>query len=156
MGWVYVACVALLAGGAQAQQAVWHCSKHQQLNMISTSAPLADQDDLFDLSNFSASTIAISLNDLSDIYNGRPVQLGQQSLTGCFMAGDIALNQAAFSSIGLRGSALQLMNRRNAIAQSQLRMVHSESDMLVCIANNYPAVGYLASALVNDEVAPCF
>jgi len=151
-----VACAALLASGAQADQAVWHCSKHQQLNISSADEPLMEQDDLFYLASFSFNTIAITLNDLTDIYNGRRVQLGQQALTGCFMAGDTPLNRAAFNSIGLRWSALQLMSRRSAIAQSPLHLVHSEADMLACIVNNFPAVGYLGSAHENDEVAPCF
>lgn len=151
-----VLCAAVLAASVQASTAVWHCSKHQQLNLSSVDAAPTQDDDLFYLSSFSSSTISISLSDLTDIYNGRRVQLGQQTLTGCFMAGDIPLNRAAFDSIGLRWSALQLMSRRSAIAQSSLQMVRSPEDMLACIAHNYPAVGYLASPHDNDEVAPCF
>jgi len=157
LAWLWLLGVGFWAGAAQANNhAVWHCSKHQAFNLSSADEPTTAPDDLFYLSSFSVDTIAISLNDLTDIYNGRRVQLGQQPLTGCFMAGDTPLNRAAFESIGLRWSSLQLMSRRSAIARGQLFMVHSEGGMLACIANNYPAVGYLSTPHDNDEVGLCF
>lgn len=154
--WVALAVLALSSGALANNKVVWHCSKHQTLNM-GTEAPLLNADDtLFFLSSFSSNTISISLNDLADVYKGRRVVLGQQVLTGCFLAGEQALNQAAFDSIGLRWTTLQLMNRRSSIANSPLFMVNNESDMMACIANNYPAVGYLSQSQDNEQVGPCF
>jgi len=154
-GLVLCTCIALGWASAHAQ-VVWHCSKHQGRASAAPLTSIEQTQDWFHLSGFSSETITVSLNDLSDIYRGRRVQLGSQTLTGCFVTGDNPLNQAAYESIGLRWDTLQLMQRRSAIAPGQLSLVRTESDMLSCIANHYPAVGYLSQVHHNDEVAPCF
>ena len=140
-------------------EAVWHCSKHHSISLapdpIETASPMKE-DDLFYLSSFHSEVISISLADLNDIFHGRRVAIGQMPLTGCFLAGESALNRAAFESIGLRWSSLQLMTRRSSLAPSHLRMVQDEQDMRACIANNFPAVGYMRRIVEDEEVAPCF
>lgn len=148
----------LCAGPALGTETVWHCSKHHSIslgpNPFETAA--APEDELFYLSSFSSQVISISLTDLTDIYSGRQVSLGNLPLTGCFLATDSALNRSAFKSIGLLWTTLQQMSRRSAIAQSSLYLVQNEADMRTCIANNFPAVGYMSSVTEDDEVAPCF
>lgn len=140
-------------------QIVWHCSKNSAPSSeveLNAGSSLAQTDDLFYLSSLMPLTISISLSDLTDVYSGRRVQLGPLHLTGCFISGDKPLNQAAFESIGLRWNALQQMTRRSAITQRQLNMVQNEQAMIACIANNFPAVGYLPRPHEDDGVAPCF
>ena len=155
--WALAYCL-LWAGPALGSETVWHCSKHHSIslgpNPFDTAA--ASEDDLFYLSSFSSQVISISLTDLTDIYSGRNVSLGNLPLTGCFLATDSALNRSAFKSIGLLWTTLQQMSRRSAIAQGTLHLVQNEADMRTCIANNFPAVGYMSSVTEDDEVAPCF
>lgn len=154
-----MAAVALWAGPATATEAVWHCSKHHSISLapdpLDTLATI-EEEDLFYLSSFHSEVISISLADLNDIFHGRSVSMGQLPLTGCFKAGESALNHAAFESIGLRWSSLQLMARRSSIASTHLLMVQNEADMRACIVNNYPAVGYMSRVTEDEEVAPCF
>lgn len=156
---VCIACTLLGANPVLGQEAVWHCSKHLNISLapdpIETTAQI-EEEELFYLSSFSSQVISISLNDLTDIYSGRNVSIGNLPLTGCFLAGDSALNRAAFQSIGLRWATLQNMSRRSAIAQSPVYAVQSEADMRACIVNNFPAVGYLSAPAEDNEVAPCF
>jgi len=154
-----MAAVALWSGPAAATEAVWHCSKHHSISLapdpLDTLAAI-EEEDLFYLSSFHSDVISISLTDLSDIFSGRSVSIGQLPLTGCFMAGESALNRAALESIGLRWASLQLMARRSSIASNHLLMVQNEADMHACIVNNFPAVGYMSGAMEDEEVAPCF
>jgi hypothetical protein len=152
------ACV-LSTGAALGYEAVWHCSKHHSISLAPSpfeTGAKVEEEELFYLSSFSSQVISISLADLADIYSGRSVSIGNMPLTGCFLAGESALNRAAFQSIGLRWSSLQLMSRRSAIAQSPVRLVQNEADMRACIVNNFPAVGYLSQMTEDEEVAPCF
>ena len=149
----------LIAGPALSNDAVWHCSKHHSISLAPSpfeTEAKGKEEDLFYLSSFNSQVISISLADLADIYSGRSVSIGNMPLTGCFLAGESPLNLAAFQSIGLRWSSLQLMSRRSAIAQSPVYAVQSEADMRACIVNNFPAVGYMSRMAEDEEVAPCF
>lgn len=139
----------------------WHCSKHPtppdfDLAAASTAHPALGANDLFDLTPAQTGTVGVSLPDLIDAYSGRPVQMGSQQLTACFMAGQTALNQSAHERVGLHWPTLQLQQRRNHVRYSHIRMVQSETEMLQCIANHYPAVGYLSHPTNTPTVGPCF
>lgn len=158
--WLLTACMAgpLLAitPGAKGDSAIWHCSKYPQLPTGDVSSIINDDNHLFYLSSFSSTNIDITLNDLSDVYSGRRVTLGRELLTACFWSGDTSLNRNAFETIGLNWSVLQLMSRRSSISLGNLRMVQSEAEMMACIANNFPAVGYFNNTIENEDIAPCF
>jgi hypothetical protein len=156
-------CMAVLAlwsaPAAAGTEAIWHCSKHHSISLGPDpfeTLSAREEEDLFYLSSFHSEVISISLIDLADIFSGRHVVLGQLPLTGCFVKGESELNRAAFESIGLRWSGLQLMTRRSSIAPNSLRMVPNEDEMRACIVNNFPAVGYLSRVIEDEEVAPCF
>lgn len=139
---------------AQTATAHWHCSKPGQPAALEQ--PVVSQDDVFDLSTTANNVVGVSLTDLMDVYSGRPVYMGNRHLTACFMAGHTPLNQSAYTRIGMQWTALQQLQRRSAIAQSHLRMVTSEAEMLQCIAQYSPAVGYLSHPTVTEQVSPCF
>jgi hypothetical protein len=140
---------------ASAATAHWHCSKHPHAPEFEL-AMADDEDDFFDLTQASPSTLGVSLPDLIDVYNGRRVQMGSRHLTACFMVGQHALNHSAQERVGLQWASLQQLQRRSAISHNHVRMVQTESEMLQCIANHYPAVGYLSQPTETAAVAPCF
>lgn len=140
---------------AHTTTAHWHCSK-QAPNAALEQPLTSPNNDVFDLSTTATNVVGVSLTDLMDVYSGRPVYMGNRHLTACFMAGQTSLNQSAYTRIGMQWTALQQLQRRSAIAQSHLRMVTSEAEMLQCIAQYSPAVGYLSHPTVTEQVSPCF
>lgn len=139
---------------ALAHDAVWHCSKHTQAAFAEV--PASDLEQSFGLSSSKTDTLDLSLNDLFDAYNGQSVVLGQAPLTACFMYGHGPLNQAAAKHIGMNWASLQYLARPHHSNATQIHMVHSEKEMLQCIAKHYPAVGYLSQTVVTSTVGPCF
>jgi hypothetical protein len=164
----FVAVALWVAGAAMAAHAQtapkgdvmahWHCSKHpgQMEFDLATASPGQEADDLFDLTPTHTGAVGLSLPDLMDAYSGRPVQMGSQQLTACFMVGQTPLNQSAQERVGMQWPALQQQQRRSSVRSSHVRMVQSEAEMLQCIANHYPAVGYLSQPTNTSSVGPCF
>lgn len=138
-----------------AQEVVWHCSKHNTLELEGDTHTNATPDAAsFELSSFQTTTIHISLPILSELYRGRAFRIDNQPLTACFVQGLNPLSQAAFTNLGLAWSPMQLMAR--AQSAEHLVMLRDESQMQSCIVNNFPAVGYLSHTVRNDELGPCF
>jgi hypothetical protein len=140
---------------APAATAHWHCSKHPHAPEFEL-ANAGDEDDFFDLTQANPNIVGVSLPDLIDVYNGKRVQMGNRPLTACFMVGQHALNHSAQERVGLQWGSLQQLQRRSAISHNHVHMVQTESEMLQCIANHYPAVGYLSQPTETATVAPCF
>jgi hypothetical protein len=163
------ACAALLAGSAllgtftharaqaevpqatQAVEAIWHCSK----TPVASSAS-AEPSFSMDATASANGTVSVSLEDLFQVYSGYPVRISGKPLFACFMPGQEALSSNALASMGLNSAALQILSRRSAIVQRNLKIVTDEAEMLRCMAQHMPSFGYLSQAVVNDKVAPCF
>lgn len=144
---------------AFAQEAVWHCSKTVTTNEDNQLSHRTDNDaGGFSLasSGTNPDVINISVMDLMDIYSGEKVTLGGKRLSACFMRGESALNTAALRSLGLKSSVSQTLARKSAIVQSHLYLVTDEREMMACIKDHFPAVGYAHTPTETDEVAPCF
>jgi hypothetical protein len=72
------------------------------------------------------------------------------------MPGQEALSASALQTLGLSSAAMQMLARRSAIVQRNLKLVTDEGEMQQCLEKNSPAFGYLSKAINNDKVAPCF
>lgn len=143
-----------LSSGAEP---VWHCSRNtSESDRVSSTDQL--QDTPFSIASFNSTTdvIGVSINDLIDIYSGFPVRVGGIPLSACFMPADQALTTSALTSLGLRTTVIQALARKSSIVQSNLFPVANKEQMLTCIAQHYPAVGYLNTPTSTDEVHPCF
>lgn len=155
--------LAALAPGLHAQvqppeQAgpVWHCSRLPQTVGLSDGED--DDSQSFQLASMGGEmrAIGITLTDLIDVYEGKPILLNGRRLNACFMPAETPLTVKALNSLGLNASAMQLQARKSAIVQSHLRMVTDEPAMQACIARNFPAVGYLSRETQTDHLVPCF
>ncbi len=134
---------------------VWHCSRNTTNPTQTVSAAEANQFSIASL-NSSADVIAVSINDLIDVYSGVPVRLGGVTLSACFMPSNQALTSSALTSLGLQTTTIQALARKSSIIQSYLFFVTNEKQMMACISKNYPAVGYLDGPISADDVRPCF
>lgn len=135
---------------------IWHCSRTKQ-DGNETSA-LNSQENEFSIASFNASadTIGVSISDLIDIYSGISVRVGNLPLSACFIPGNQKTTTVALTSLGLQPSVIQALAQKSAIIQSNLHPVTNNSQMVACIAQNYPAVGYLQEATSTDKIQPCF
>lgn len=136
-------------------ESVWHCSR------VPETVGQGDADDdgqSFQLASVGGQVqaIAITLVDLIDVYESKPVLINGRRLSACFMPAEAPLTVKALNSLGLNASTMQLQARKSAIVQSQLRLVTDEADMQACIARHAPAVGYLGRETRNERVTPCF
>ncbi len=134
---------------------VWHCSRNSTDSTQTISAAQENQFSIASL-NSSADVIAVSINDLIDIYSGVSVRLGGVPLSACFMPSNQELTSSALTSLGLQTPTIQALARKSSIIQSHLFFVTNENQMMACISKNYPAVGYLAGPTSTDDVSPCF
>ena len=138
------------ASAAESTQAIWHCSKTS-----ATQTPTSNPELSFG-AGAEHGTIAVTLDDLLAVYSGYPVRLSGQPLFACFMPGQEDLSESALASLGLNASAMQMLSRRSAIVQRNLKLVTDEAEMLQCMNRHAPSFGYLSQATVTEKVAPCF
>ena len=134
---------------------VWHCSRNTEAEK---SALINQQKEQFSIAsvNSSVDTIGISINDLIDVYSGIPVRIGGLPLSACFIPSREQLTTTASTALGLQPAAIQALARKSAIIQSNLYFVTNEQQMLSCIAQHFPAVGYLDEPNETNSVQPCF
>ena len=136
-------------------EAIWHCSRLPG----SVSQGQADEEnDDFQLASMGSHmrALSITLTDLIDVYESKPVLINGRRLNACFMPAEAPLTVKALGALGLNASSMQLQARKSAIVQSHLWLVTDEADMQACIARHYPAVGYLSLETQNEQVLPCF
>jgi hypothetical protein len=154
-GFVLFACISVAAMPCLAEpvEAIWHCSKSQ-----ATEGGEPTQAGDFGMNGASSGqgTIAVTLDDLLSVYSGYPMRVSTKPLFACFMPGDEALSLSALKSMGLSAPALQILARRSAIVQRQLKIVTDEDEMRQCMTRHFPSFGYLSQSYVSDKVAPCF
>lgn len=146
--------VCVLAAQTQAQEkvdAIWHCSK-----MPASQADSENTGFSMEPTTSVNGTIVVTLDDLMAAYSGYPVRVSGKPLFACFLPGQEALSVNALKSLGLSSPALQMLSRRSAIVQRNLKLVTDEDEMLACTEQNLPAFGYLSKPTINDKVAPCF
>jgi hypothetical protein len=153
MKWTLV-CTALISTCSWSQP-IWHCSRNSE---ISTSAATNAKEEQFSIASFNseAEVIGVSINDLIDVYSGLPIRIGGLPLSACFMLGDELLTASALTSLGLQASAIQSLARKSSIVQSNLYPATNNQQMIACIAQHFPAVGYLDTPTEAHDVSPCF
>lgn len=134
---------------------VWHCARNASASTQTISAAQENQFSIASL-NSSDEAIAVSINDLIDVYSGVPVRLGGVPLSACFMPSNQELTSSALTWLGLQTATIQALARKSSIIQSHLFFVTNEKQMMACISKNYPAVGYLEGPTSTDDVRPCF
>jgi hypothetical protein len=135
---------------------IWHCSRiGSGLEQVVTSQT---QDNQFSIASFGASadTIGVSIGDLIDIYSGVAVSIGGLPLSACFISGNEEITTVALTSLGLKPAVIQALARKSSIVQSNLHAVATKRQMLNCIEQHFPAVGYLEEVSTTDKVNPCF
>jgi hypothetical protein len=147
-------CVLLISNSAWADP-IWHCSRNID---IEKNISIRAQENQFSLVAFngSMSAIGISVSDLIDVYSGVTVRIGGLPLSACFMLENEGLTASALLSLGLQPSAIQALARKSSIIQSNLYFVTNEKKMVSCIAEHFPAVGYLDEPTNTDAIQPCF
>jgi hypothetical protein len=144
-----VCCVAQCTTTALADP-VWHCSRSGvQVADASNNFHLASLDGEFEV-------IRISLRDLYSIYEGAIVKASGMVVSACFLGGNQALYQMAMKSIGVQPSLLARLTSQAALVKSHIYMVQSEQQMMACITQHKPAIGYLPEATHTEAIGPCF
>ena len=138
------------ATALETETAIWHCSKMPQAE-----ASQSAQEMSFSMASVNG-TIDVSLDDLLAAYSGYPIRISGKPLFACFLPGQEALSTSALQTLGLSSAAMQMLARRSAIVQRNLKLVTDEVEMQQCLEKNSPAFGYLSKPINNEKVAPCF
>jgi hypothetical protein len=155
MKWAFISALTVSCNIAIADP-IWHCSRTPA--NAEEVASLKSQEDQFSIASLNAApdAIGVSISDLIDIYSGVSVRISGLALSACFMPGNESVTSAALTSLGLQPSVIQALARRSSIVQSNLYAVTTNTQMIACIAQHFPAVGYLETASSTDKVQPCF
>jgi hypothetical protein len=66
------------------------------------------------------------------------------------------LTTNALTSLGISLNSIQALARKNNIVNNNLYYVSNETQMVACIAQNFPAVGYLSKPNDTEKIQPCF
>ncbi len=136
---------------------VWLCSKDK--TMAETEAVETSMNEneftIADLGN-SNGVISISIRDLIDVYSGRLVKVGGRALSACYLTGNNRISDEALDSLGLNINVIKSLAKSSAIVRSQLFGVTNQEEMLSCIDEHFPAVGYLSQAKSTPNVDSCF
>jgi hypothetical protein len=149
----FVLGILLWLPSALATEPVWHCSRAGAV-----AASLVDGGGDFSVSVAASadSMIVVTLDDLYAAYAGYPIRVSGKPLFACFMPGREELSIQALDGLGASSAAMQMLSRRSAIVQRNLKLVTDEDEMLSCMEKYVPAFGYLSKPVSNDKVAPCF
>lgn len=136
-------------------QPIWHCSRNTGAVTDNAKSTIEEQ---FSIASFNSEVevIGVSINDLIDVYSGLPIRIGGLPLSACFMPSNERLTNTALTSLGLQPSAIQSLARKSSIVQSNLYLVTNDQQMVSCIEQHFPAVGYLDSPTEAHDVSPCF
>lgn len=134
---------------------VWHCSRNTEVEK--TAIPHV-RENQFSIASFGTSTeiIGVSISDLIDVYSGVTVRVGGLPLSACFMPNNEKLTSTTLASLGLQASTIQALARKSTIIHSHLYLVTNDVQMLSCISQHFPAVGYLDEPHDTVSVQPCF
>jgi hypothetical protein len=145
----------LLISSSACADPIWHCSSNAGSQ---SNASIQAQENQFSLASFNSSmdVIGVSISDLIDVYSGVTVRIGGLPLSACFMPENESLTTSALMSLGLQPSSIQALARKSSIIQSNLYFVTNEKQMVSCIAQHFPAVGYLDGPINTETVQPCF
>lgn len=131
---------------------VWHCSR--------SDVQVADASDDFTLASLNSverEVIRLSLRDLYSVYLGATVKLtGSFTLSACVFDDNAHITKAAMTSIGAKAAAKKSLANSSSLAAPFVHVVSDEADMLLCIAKNHPAVGFLSKPIHTEAVGPCF
>ena len=138
---------------ADATEPIWHCSRPAA---IEASTQNKEADFLASDSAIANGMISVTLDDLYASYAGYPIRISGKPLFACFMPGEEELSLQALSGLGASSAAMQMLSRRSAIVQRNLKLVTDEDEMLSCMEKHVPAFGYLSKTVSNQKVAPCF
>jgi hypothetical protein len=149
-GLLMLALSVMLGHASATETAIWHCSKMPQAEAVQGSTDMT-----FSMASVNG-TIDVSLDDLLAAYSGYPIRISGKPLFACFMPGQEALSTSALQTLGLSSAAMQMLARRSAIVQRNLKLVTDEREMQQCLEKNSPAFGYLSKPINNEKVAPCF
>jgi hypothetical protein len=148
---------ALSITSAYSNEPVWLCSRIENQSVSATDTQVANEHQFSIASvNSSIDVISVSIRDLMDIYNGAIIHVGGMPLSACFLSADDPLTSKALTSLGLKQTSAQALARKNAIAQNNLYGVQDEEQMSICIAKNYPAIGYASRPIATSQISPCF
>ena len=129
---------------------VWHCSR--------SGVQVADASDNFTLAALDVEheVMRISLRDLYSAYQGATVKASGMVVSACFIGGNHAMSKTAMKSIGAVPQVLEKLSSQNAMVANHVYRVQNEHDMLACITQHKPAIGYLSKATHTEDVGPCF
>ncbi len=150
---LFIVALSVMHGNANASEtgpAIWHCTKMPQAETAQIGSDMS-----FSMASVNG-TIDVSLDDLLATYSGYPIRISGKPLFACFMPGQEALSISALETLGLSSAAMQMLARRSAIVQRNLKLVTDEDEMQQCLEKNGPAFGYLSKPINNEKVAPCF
>jgi hypothetical protein len=155
MKWTFLSAIAVSSHLALADP-VWHCSR-TSLNATETKTSQSKENH-FSIASLNATedTIGVSIGDLIDVYSGVAVRIGGLPLSACFMPANKEATNTALTSLGLQPVTIEALARKSVIVQSNLYVANTSTQMIDCIAQNYPAVGYLEEVSSTDKVEPCF
>lgn len=150
---IFIFCAVLFCPISEATEAVWHCSRAEAVD-----ASLESSGADFSVSVLPSANgmIAVTLDDLYAAYTGYPIRVSGKPLFACFMPGREELSIQALDGLGVSSAAMQMLSRRSAIVQRNLKLVTDEEEMLSCMEKHVPAFGYLPKPISSDKVAPCF
>jgi len=146
----------LVSSVALNAQTIWHCSKQSAVWVADQRAQKAmAPEDVFQIASINThpSVIGITLRDLMDAYSGVPVRVSGQALTACVMREP---QSTALESLGIGSGQAASLPQINREGPQPLQWVNTTDDMLSCMLNNHPSVGYFTEFIETPEVLPCF
>jgi hypothetical protein len=145
--WAAGACV---VPQALAEDVVWTCSRSESVQTVFEKLrayridPLSVKDD---------DGIAITLSDLYAAYAGRTISMGPKVLKACSLPVADPLQKNALDMLGYRPEDLGQALKEPS---SQLVTIPSIHEMVKCIAENHPAIGFFPKVVENEFMSPCF
>lgn len=142
--------LAWTAPSVWAEDVVWTCSRAESDQAVFDAARAYRIDNLSQKDDYG---ISITLLDLYGAYAGQPIQMGKKVLNVCSLPPLDPLQKNALDMLGYQPEDLRKALKTPG---SRLVVIPTVHEMVKCIAENHPAVGFFADVVENESMSPCF
>lgn len=161
----FIVLAILFSNAAQALQ--WICTPNNLIvgiNKVNTGSMLSEEQiaaatvGTLQANNNRKYNYKINTRLAAQVYSGDQILVGTRWLNGCMMRSFDPLTKEAFSYLSMYGVATPETSEKFAkmpgIFDRTVKLVSNDQDMIYCVENNPPAIGYV-NFFGGGNVVPC-
>ena len=97
----------------------------------------------------------MSVEDVVEIFSNGTKNIGYANILICMFPEESEVTQQLYNMLGIKATVTQSFTSKSAVIDRRVKIVNSYSDMISCVSNAYPSVGYVDSLAAANKVLSC-